>query len=91
MQDAAEQVSEARPMSMDLGRPMSIDMMPGDSSPSMGGMPMWTPPADGLNMWAQPNNLVLTPPAVPQRGQRGGVGEQTRKCARTARGTDFGY
>jgi hypothetical protein len=43
-------------MSMDLG------MMP--SSPSMG-MPMWTPPADGLNMWAQSNNLVITPPAVP--------------------------
>jgi len=62
-----EEVSEARPMSM--------DMTP--SSPSMGGMPLWTPPStDGFpaGMWAQgPSVLVLTPPApspgVPQMWQ----------------------
>jgi hypothetical protein len=53
----SEAMSEARPMSMDLGPgPMCLDLGNMPSSPSMG-MPMWTPPADGLNMWAQSNNL----------------------------------
>ena len=63
----SEAMSEARPMSMDLGseaRPMSMDLGMMPSSPSLV-LPMWTPPADGLNMWAQSNNLVITPPAVP--------------------------
>lgn len=77
----AEQVSEARPMSMDMGgdgRPMSVDMAP--PSPSMGGMPLWTPPAGegfSANMWAQgPSQLVLTPPA-PSPGLSGNQMWQT--------------
>jgi len=38
-----EEVSEARPMSM--------DMTP--SSPSMGGMPLWTPPSTGQSLSVQ--------------------------------------
>ena len=60
----SEAMSEARPMSLDLGSgPISLDLGNMPSSPSLG-LPMWTPPADGLNMWAQSNNLVITPPAV---------------------------
>jgi hypothetical protein len=47
----SEAMSEARPMSLDLGSgPISLDLGNMPSSPSLG-MPMWTPPADGLNMW----------------------------------------
>jgi len=47
-----EEVLEVRPMSMDMsGHLMSMDMTP--SSPSMGGMPLWTPPSTGQSLSVQ--------------------------------------